>query len=167
MRFNPFDSQLATETFVQIYLLEATWLLFIFYRSVSTSGNLWAHKAISDNQMVSCLSSKVYYGVTHPITCMATCPQNSTCDAFFYSESEAKCVTCPHPCQQASLVTASGYRYYKQQRSKCRKQMRSKHLKDSKEYLFIMTHKLQICRLCVCVITNKHSFEPFICVSVS
>ena len=30
MRFNPLDSQLATQTFVQIYVLEATWLLFIF-----------------------------------------------------------------------------------------------------------------------------------------
>ena len=133
MRFNPFGSQLATETFCTALSSIGYLTSVYFYSSVSTSGNLWAHKAISDNQVVSCLSSKVYYGVTHPITCMVTCPQNSTCDAFFYSESEAKCVTCPYPCQQVSLVTAGGFRYYKQQRSKCRKQMRSKHFKDAKE----------------------------------
>ena len=41
-----------------------------------------------------------------------------------------------------------------------------KHIKGSKERLFVMTqtHNLQICRLCVCVAINnfnKRSFEPF------
>ena len=94
-----------------------------FSRSVSTPGSLWAHKPIFDNKVVSSVSAKAYHDVTHPITCMATCPPNSTCNAVFYSESEVKCVTCPYPCQQASLVTASGFRFYGPQRGECWKKM--------------------------------------------
>ena len=43
----------------------------------------------------------------------------------------------------------------------------SKHIKGWKErllklFITTQTHNLQICKLCVCVITNKRSFEPFV-----
>ena len=41
---------------------------------------------------------------------------------------------------------------------------RYKHIKDSKEHLFIMTQTLG--RLRVCVIINKRSFEPFMCLDL-